>query len=260
VVNAPDLSPRLRATLDAFEASGVTLSHEEVVWLAELRRPCDNPSDGSVPLSHEEVVWLAELRRPCDNPSDGSVPWVMGAPLEYGGIRWYPNHRLADGWFLRAYALMDGDPQARLVAYLYAHAHSAPGDVSLRELTTVESMERVLSEWFDALPIQDAQLEPLCVKLRELDGETKQVPDHASKYGDADVVPDDPCASFASAMCHAFPGTTPEYWLTEISTADAKRILTGASTGGFAESDDRRESIANYLKAVKWIWKRHTDG
>ncbi len=80
----PELAPKLAEVLMIFRESDVC------------------PTD-------EEIVWLAELRRPCGHPSDGSVPWVMGAPLSFSGVKWYPMHRLAESWFVRSMAILAGD-------------------------------------------------------------------------------------------------------------------------------------------------------
>jgi len=234
-MQAPSLHPRLQDTLDAFEASGVT-------------------------LSAAEVCWLYSLRQPCDHPTDGSVPWVMGAPFEYAGVEWYPWHRLAATWFLRYFKLLDGEDHAQITLYLYAHAHSAPGDKSLRDLYGVERVRSVVSEWYDSLPLHDDQMEPLCNRLRELDGESDSIPD-TDKRAKAETEPHaDNGARFAAVMCKAFPGSTPEYWLTEISAGDARAMLDDMTSEGFATSENRREAIANYLKAVKWLWRKYTDG
>ena len=58
-------------------------------------------------------------------------------------------------------------------------------------------------------------------------------------------------------MCKAFPGVSPEYWLTGISANDARDMLLDVADENFATSTDRTEAIKNFLKAIKWIWVKH---
>ena len=230
----PELSQRLQDTLAAFAAEGVTLA----------------PS---------EIVWLAELRRPCDHPSDGSIPWIMGAPLKYGGETFWPLHELASCWFSRAYKVVEWSDVGGVACYLYAHTRSAPGDISLRFLTQSEDIRTTVLDWYENAAIHERQLEVLTAELRRLDGNDSCVPDPDEKNdGAARDYPHDNGAQFAAIMCKAFPGATPEYWLTEISSGDARKMLEKiADDAPFATSPERTRAIANYLKAVKTLWGQY---
>lgn len=230
----PELAPKLRETLEAFKAAGVT-------------------------LSAAEIVWLADLRRPCDSPADGSVPWVMGAPLAYAGVRWYPLHRLAESWWLRANDLMDGSQTDQIAAYLYAHAHSAVGDTSLRDCMSEEAIRDRVRNWFDMLGIHGGQIDALCDRLRVLDGEENSVPDPDENGVSEATSGGNSSAAFLAVMCKAFPGIAPEYWMTGCSAAEARAMLDGVSDddSGFAKSERRTNAIRNYLKAVKTLWGIH---
>ena len=100
---------------------------------------------------------------------------------------------------------------------------------------------------------------PLVDRLRALDGDTDILPDPDRKADDA-TPEQNPAATFAAMMCKAFPGVSPEYWLTEINAGDARAMLAGVGDEGFATSDARTEAIGNYLKAIKWIWRARSDG
>ncbi len=61
-------------------------------------------------------------------------------------------------------------------------------------------------------------------------------------------------------MCDMFKGTTPEYWMTEVSAVEAQFMaaavassqdVSGSST--WATSPERVQRMANYMNAVKWI-------
>ena len=228
----PDLSPKLAATLDAFRAEGIT-------------------------LSPAEVVWLATLRARCDGKGEGGVPWVMGSPLDYAGVQWWPLHRLAEAWWLRANTLLSEVAEDQIAVYLFAHAHSAPGDRSLRMLTNAAAIRKAARTWFRDLPLHDGQVVELCNRLRELDGDGDGVPDPDAKPVETAPGRDD-THGFLAVMCKAFPGVPPEYWMSEIPAHDARKILFGASSdGGWATSPERTEAQKNYLKAVKWLWRTH---
>jgi len=231
-MEAPAIHPRLRAALDAFRAAGVT------------------PTD-------EEIAWLVTLRHACDNPSDGSLGWLMGAPLQFGGADWYPMHRLAECWFLRANKLLGGNQRDQVDAYLFAHAHSEPGDVTLRWLSDAATMRDAVRKWSEGLAIPDAALDGLVDRLRVLDGDADSVPDADAPPAHEDATTPDNGARFAAMMCKAFPGASPEFWLTGVAASDARDMLSGVSDEGFAESHERTEAIKNFLKAVKWIWVNH---
>ena len=230
-MDAPALHPKLSATLDAFRAGGVL-------------------------LSDEEIVWLAALRRPCDHPSDGLLPWPVGAPLKYAGVDWYPMHRLAESWMIRSFKLLESTPSDQVYAFMFAHAHSKPGDTTLRELVSTDAMREAVRAWSDSLALHDDQLNTLCDKLRELDGSEDTIPDPDKKADEAKDTPDN-SAQFVAMMCRAFPGCTPEYWMVGISAKDARNMITSDSAPDFVDSFDRTEAIRNYLKAVRWIWINH---
>lgn len=230
---APSLSPKLLSVLKAFRAGGVS------------------PTD-------EEIVWLAMLRNKCDKVSDGSVTWVVGAPLSFCGVDWYSLHKLAETWWLRAFALLDGNDSDQVLVYIFAHAHSKPGDVTLRGLMDAESIKSAVREWADNLPIHEEQLDELCDRLTELDGGVDNVPepsDNGKKKETVQLV-DDSCR-FSATMCKAFPGVSPEYWLTGIAANDARDMLCDVADDNFATSSERTDAIKNFLKAVKWIWVNH---
>ena len=78
------------------------------------------------------------------------------------------------------------------------------------------------------------------------------------KGGAVDTQPDNG-SQFAAIMCKAFPGCAPEFWLTGISSGDCRKMLESvASDGPFATSPERTRAIANYLKAVKTLWRKYS--
>ena len=215
--------------------------------------------ESDVQPTNEEIVWLADLRRACDIPHDGSVPWLMGAPLSFSGVKWWPLHRLAESWFVRSMKLLEGDESMQTAVYLYAHAVSGPGDRSLQGLTSEADIRTVLQDWYDSLPVHDnaEQLEALCDALRRLDGDADIVPDPDRETVRED--PQDDLPAFVTTICQAFPGVPPSYWLTELPAHEVRAMIAKVSVGSddWATSPKRTAAIENWLKAVKWVWKNH---
>tara|TARA_Y100000310_G_scaffold314264_1_gene363464 strand:+ start:951 stop:1667 length:717 start_codon:yes stop_codon:yes gene_type:complete len=219
--------------------------------LSDLRSEGITPDDA-------EVIWLADLRRKVDRSPDGSIAWVMGAPIEYGGETWFPLHRLAESWYSRAFNLLTGNPNQQIWSYLLAHARSAEGDTSLRTLMTVPSIVETLTDWSASLAIHDEQLGELGDRLRELDGDSDIVPPPETDGAPLEEVHDD-LPGFVAAMCRAYPGVSPEFWLTGCPAHTARQMLQNAASGSgsWALSAERAEAIENFLKGIKWVWKNH---
>jgi len=218
--------------------------------------------DAGVEPTSEEIVWLADLRRACDKPCDGSIPWLCGAPVEWCGVKWYAMHRLAEGWFLRAMALTGDDNHTQTAIYLYAHAFSAPGDRSLINISTIADIEREVMPWYDALPMPDDadQITALCERLTEIDGGVASVPD--PDRSETETESEDNSTRFVALACKAFPGVSPDYWLTDMPSHAIREMISSMSAtegDGWATSERRTSAIANWLKAVKWVWRNHSE-
>ena len=233
----PDLHPKLAEVLAAFRQAGIT-------------------------LDDREIVWLALMRKPCDDPGAGGVPWVMGAPLDYAGMLWYPLHRLAESWFVRMNRIYEGCQLDQIIVYLYAHVCSAPGDTSLRLLMDKDKTRDHLRSWYNDSAIHHDQLDALAGRLRALDGDSDTVPDpDRAIERDATLATKDDMPAFVATMLRVFNGTDPDFWMSGIGAHDAREMLSSASDGGdFATSAGRTAAISNFLKAVRWLWKVHTDG
>jgi hypothetical protein len=217
--------------------------------LATFRRCGINPTDA-------EIAWLAIVRRDCDRMRDGTIPWVSGAPLDYAGVAWYPLHRLAGVWYARAYALLEGDTSAQVAALLYAHAHSGPGDASLRKLVTEAQIRGVVLPWLDALPIHAEQIGELCDQLRALEDRRVSVPDE--KADDAEM-PADGHTRQTAVLMQAYPGLPAEYWDTGLSAHEVDVMLELAIERASGERTPRAyaKAVQSWLRAVRWVWIAH---
>jgi hypothetical protein len=234
----PPLSPYVAATLEALRADGI------------------EPTDA-------EIAWLATLRVGCDTQDDSGVQWLLGAPVKYGGEVFWPMHMLAEAWFLAMHNWLQSR-RSRDVDYaavfLFAHAKSATGDKALREPLDREEWLSVARKWLDNAAIHDGQVGELCKALRALHGGGSTVPEpDESRRKDAGPVT--PHAGIA-ILCKTFPGTTPDYWLTDCAAEDARAYAAAVNAdASFATSRKRKAAIEDYLRAVRWIRRRaQTDG
>jgi hypothetical protein len=230
----PPLAGQVQLTLDALAADGIT------------------PTPA-------QIAWLVALRKPCDAVNERGLPPMYGAPVELCGQLWYPLHALAEQWFRRAWVMAgDGDSDApwRTWVYLFAHIYSAPGDRTLATLQSEETIRATVGEWRAGLPLHD-ETEPELVRfLRRLDGYDTDVPDPDAKESTERA----PAGSLdgVSSLCKAFPGTTPDYWMTGISGRDIDDLMRTRQTAeDWAKSPERTEAIKRYLNAVKWIRYNH---
>ena len=227
MATVPDLHPKLAETLAALRAAGV------------------QPTDA-------EIVWLGRLREPCDNPESHAVRHVIGAPLIYCGISFWPLHWLAEDWWKLMYVYLERRPLLRQHAYIFAHLFSAPGDVRLRDWNGETALDLVRA-WVRKSPIHKRQLPELFDSLMVLD-EYKDEPDGLSDKPNAAEPKINSAHGSLAALCRAFPGTTPDYWYAGISKADAEEIEGGyAAEGEWATSPTREAAIRRYMRAVQFI-------
>ena len=232
--HAPAPPKRLLDTLTALDAAGVA-------------------------VSHDELVWLTTLANKADSPPEAGVSWVAGSAFVYGGQTFWPLHRLAMHWFTRWQTLLDGDDEAEVYLYAFAHTRSALGDESLLLLSVADAVQCAVKEWSDALAIHSQQMAELCERLKSIDG----LP-HAIPSPDAKPKPDEPPVNMHSDiahLCKVFPGTTPRYWRSGISYAESKRILDGLDEAHDNRPAIRNNAIHNYRTAVKWVmhWRGKAD-
>jgi len=224
---APELAPKLAEAIAALEADGIALTPAEVAWLARLR-------------------W------PCDNPEDGSIQWVAGAPVVCCGVTFWPLTMRATAFWARACQLFGADSETAMQAYLMAHVYSEPGDRTLMPLSTEDEIATACDYFEASLPIPEAQLGQLYRRLIELGGGSLDDPGCEESGED---VPSVDLPSFAAAMCRAFPGTTPDYWLDGISKQEAAAMESRAvgESGEWATGRRRTNAMRAFMRAVKAI-------
>ena len=223
----PRLAPRVRRAIDALTADGITLSADEVAWLADLDRRATDPGA----------------------PASMAMP---GCPVAIGGEQFWPWHARACSWYVRAYDLC---PDMADAALLYSHVRSAPGDRSLDLLQSEADIRAALGQWRAACAIHDENIPAACALVRALDGDCGSVipaPDERR-----DDRPPGTHLSWAADLCETFPGTSPDYWMSGISIAEVRAMLDARSSQTWATSQRRTEALIDCMRAVKWLrWSR----
>jgi len=224
----PGLAPKLAEALASLRADGIT------------------PTDA-------EIVWLARLRWACDHQRSFDADGIVGSSVDMFGQRFYPLHRLAEHWFVSACELND-DAAFHTAVYMFAHVFSAPGDRTLLTLSDEKSVKEVVWAWRNSLPIHDENEGEFVRLLRMIDRYTEDISTDTDK-ADERINP----FSGVASLCRMFPGTTPDYWQTGMSTGEIALLLDADKTSQWATSSDRTRAIAAFLSAVKYIRQQHIE-
>ena len=228
--NAPAIRKRLNDVLNALDIEGVKLSR------------C-------------ELVWISELAYKADVPVECGIPYMAGACFEYGDEYYYPMHRLAMHWFSRWYSMID-DENTKALMLGFAHIKSEIGDKSLMKINSLNAVKSAVDKWGETLAIPDNQIAGLYDKLEKIDGFASEVEIPNAKKKDQGAVN---MYEDITALCQAFPSTTPEYWRSGISFAESSQILDALklNNGNQSRTEIKHQGIFAFKCAVKWIRKWH---
>jgi hypothetical protein len=222
--------------------------------LARLRKVGIEPS-------FAEVVWLSDLAKAAHTSPGREVIQCHAAPIKFCGAVFYPFHLRARYWYAEWRDLFDGDGLLQDGLYFFAHVHSKPGDVSLVELSTADAVQDAVKAWLRQQEFSEADSLTLAEALYRMDhGDDNPVSSPETK-------PDNETQSIVTLeervaeLCELFPGTTPTYWQSEISSIEgdklaAAMIAATGDEGAWATSAIRTRKIGSYMNAVKWIMQR----
>ena len=222
--------------------------------LAKLRESGIKPTD-------DDVVWLASLAA-LAHRAPGRDPYIdTTSPLLFCGGKYWPMTIRAQHWFVRWYGAFEGYPRVRVGVYLFAHAHSRPGDKTLHELGDMAAVEAAVADWMSGLSIREDQLPDLQAALAAMapSDDTVDPPKETTGQPEEETIPTSLEERVAS-LCAAFEGTTPGYWMDEIGAVQAEELVAAkvaAENGGvWANSPLRTRRIASYKNAVKHVAKK----
>jgi hypothetical protein len=210
--------------------------------------------DAGIEATVEEVVWLCDLHRRTMDPRAGYPQLPPGYAIDLcPNVKAWPLHALATTWWIEASEHL---PEMQDALYVYAHTRSAPGDRSLLEMQDWEGVAEAIGQWRSTLPIHD-ELWPDYIRLmRQLDGDCPVVPRPDAEDGpSAHGLP-----GLYARLCSMVPGTTPEYWESGISEGHTAQAIAAMDPNAAQWNKTARfgRAQANYLNAVKWIIKRHS--
>lgn len=232
---APQLPAKLADSLDLIRSCGV------------------DPTDA-------EIVWLAELRRRCDNPPGRETVQSCSAPIEFCGVKFWPLHLMAEAWFSDWFRAFEDEDLIQCGVYLYAHAQSEPGNKTLRDVASFDQVRRVVLDWLASTPIHKPDFGAIMDACYRMDNGDELTVDNPDLPKAAEQSIPQTVEEKAANLCRMFEGTTPSYWLTEVSRSEATRMAAAVSIeGGSTEwhkSPLRAKRIASYLAAVKIIARR----
>jgi hypothetical protein len=180
------------------------------------------------------------------------LPDLVGAPVNLCGETFWPLHRLAEWWFVRAGTMLGDEGMWRTDCYLFAHTRSEPGDRSLLLVNSEAEIRATVAEWRLTLALHDENVADLIRLLRHMDGYVDDAPPVDKKRNE----PSNELDGIAQ-LCRTFQGTTPEYWRAGISIAETEALLAGAASDQWAESHCRTKAIETFLRGVKWVRANH---
>jgi hypothetical protein len=233
MVKAPAIHAWARDDLAKLRQSGLVVTDDEVAWLSRLAA-----------RAHEAPGRASDIDRT--------------SPLVFAGAKFWPLTLKAEAWFARWYEAFDGSPHLVVALHLFAHHHSKPGDRTLDDLGDPQSVSQAALDWYSELPFALSQIPDLQQRLMDMTGDVEGVP----RCGGKDVHAEHGSSIEAklAALCALFEGTTPDYWLHDVSASKAYAMAAAmqARENGdeWAQSPERSRRIADYLNAIKWIARR----
>jgi hypothetical protein len=218
----PALSAKLAAALAAMREAGVNPTDAELAWLSRL-------------------AWLIEYGH-----TEQAQVGVLGAPAIIEGCTWWPMHRLARRWFIRWHSECTGESGVYL--FLFAHAHSRPGDATCLYLADAATVTAMLASWSETLPIHDEAIAALVDRLRDLDGDRDSVPPLKPTAGTVNE------ATACGRAMKVFPGTTLDFWQYGVSCPDGDAMLAAS---GETTADRYADACTAFRRAVAWVYRAH---
>lgn len=219
--------------------------------LAKLRQ-------SGIVVNDDEVAWLSRLAARAHEAPGRPSDIDRSSPLVFAGVKFWPLTLKALTWWGRWHEAFDDMPDLAVPIYFFAHHHSKPGDRTLDDLGDPQIVSKTVLDWFNDLPFAVAQIPDLQKRLNDMTGDIESVPRcggdgvHAASGSSLEAK--------LAALCSLYEGTTPNYWLHDVSASQAYALAAAmqARENGdeWAQSPERSRRIADYLNAVKWIARR----
>jgi hypothetical protein len=186
IIQKPIVSPLVNSALDEIRKRGVEPSAEDIVWLH---------------YSAQKMTGR-DVR---------DIPVLLDLPLEVGGTLLWPMCRGAALWFRFVALPLFGD-DVRVLAFALAFGRDAEG---LQRLNARAQIADKVNTWANTLSCTAQALEEAVDRVVMGDSEpvdidspleNKKMQYRAVNYGES-----------VALLCHNYPGTTPAYWLWDVS-------------------------------------------
>lgn len=187
-VNKPRLHPMARSALVELQASGVEITPDIVLWL------------------HDAASRIAaEPARPLDE--------IIDWPVECGGVLLYPLTFGAADWLGRLPVNIQND--VRVIAFACAHSKDPE---KLAKINGILPVIAAVSKWCLKLRCSMAALENAVDRALRIK--------HTAEIKTTNEWKDDDAESWEygaaiRALCIKYPGTSPDYWLWDVSREKA---------------------------------------
>jgi hypothetical protein len=191
-VAKPTLHPMVKPALLEIQSAGIDITPEIVVWLQDAANSIAKTA-----------------ARPCSDVMDWPTPCggALLYPLSFGAIEWISKlpHRLQN--------------DCRVIGFACANVKTPEVFVKLNGVLPVTI---AVLKWMLRLTCSPATLE------RTIDimlgcGKTAEVEDHTGKRKSDD---DWQWGATIKALCVKYPGTTPDYWIWQVSREKACYMLS----------------------------------
>jgi hypothetical protein len=213
--------------------------------LAEIRKR------GVEPLP-DDIIWLHYAAQRMTGRDSRDLPILLDLPLEVGGTLLWPLCRGASLWYRFVALPLFGD-DIRVLAFALAFGRDGQG---LQRLATRAQIADKVNTWVDGLSCTATALEEAVDRVVMGDSqlvdfesplENKKTQVRAVNYGEP-----------IALLCHNYPGTTPEYWLWEVSQdfmndayGQIAKLMPGYSGQAEAQSEAAGEFRAIVLEIIR---------
>jgi hypothetical protein len=189
-------------TKDDAEKQSAPDKHLSELALAEIR---DLREKGIEPTL-DEVIWLNDLARKVEKPSEGAGSSPYGEPVYVSGGVWlWPWTVQAIQWYRKALKWFDGQEELELYALGYALARGRY-EGAFDDIHTYHTAKDKLVAWSETLPCTPEELTTAISDLLARDNEEMPAaPDTVDDGGDSDW-------QGVIAQLTAETGTDPDVW------------------------------------------------
>ena len=190
-VNKPALHPMVRGALLEIQSGGVEITPEIVVWLQDAA--------------------LAIRKLPHRPDAE-----IMDTPVMCGGVWLYPPSFAALHWLMQLPTRLQND--SRVLAFACAHSRDR---LALERLSGTVAVTLAVAKWSWRLTCSK---EALAVTVDRLIGCEPSV-DVADISNRPDRDKDYEWGTVIKSLCLKYPGTSPDYWLYDVSRDKALNLI-----------------------------------